>query len=491
MILFEVVVVILTIWYIRKCRFREKVKWVATVPGHPILGVALDLTDPTKTLDRMTEYLTKYNGMCYTEFMLCPTLVVSDLSFLKWFLTSNIPIHKGDIYAVLKNWLGGGLLISGGEEWRNSRKILTPAFHFTILEQFIEVFEDATQVLGDVLSAEVTSKGVVDIYPYLTRYTLDVICQTSMGVKLNIQQQSHSDYINAVAEMGKIIVERAFNPLKVYDFTYIFTSDYWKEKQYVKLLHQVSNSIIEQRRQALEDQKFPEREGGKKKMAFLDHLLQYRDEQGKPLSDAFIRHEVDTVMFAGHDTTAVALAFALYLLAKHPEVQAKARAEAREIVEGREKLTIKDIQNLNYLDLVVKETLRLYPSVPFYSRALKEDMVYQEGKILPKGLVVLIVAYTVNRNPAVYQNPDQFIPTRFLDKEPVPFSLLSFSAGPRNCIGQKFALLELKVALSKLLLRFEFVIPDSDASEPVVEAVTVLKPKNGIRIKLNKLGSSN
>lgn len=118
-----------------------------------------------------------------------------------------------------------------------------------------------------------------------------------------------------------------------------------------------------------------------------------------------------------------------------------------------------------------------------------------------------MVAYAVNRNPSVYQNPDQFIPTRFLEKEVVPFSLLSFSAGPRNCIGtncasttdqtvlrnceilgQKFALLELKVALAKLLLQFEVLSSGSDDSEPVVEAVTVLKPKNGIRIKLRKLG---
>lgn len=119
-----------------------------------------------------------------------------------------------------------------------------------------------------------------------------------MGVKLNIQHQSHSDYIDAVAEMGKIIVERAFNPLKIFDFTYVFTSDYWRERKYVKLMHQVSNSVIEQRRKALDDQKIPEGEGRKKKMAFLDHLLRYRDEQGQPLSDDFIRHEVDTIMFA-------------------------------------------------------------------------------------------------------------------------------------------------------------------------------------------------
>lgn len=124
-----------------------------------------------------------------------------------------------------------------------------------------------------------------------------------MGVDLNVQKDHQSEYTNAVAGMCKIVVERAFNPLKMFEITYHLSSDYRKEKKYVELLHAVSDRVIETRKKEIANQmQAQEAEhdaiGTKRKLAFLDLLLQYRDENGQPLSQSFIRHEVDTFMFA-------------------------------------------------------------------------------------------------------------------------------------------------------------------------------------------------
>lgn len=118
-----------------------------------------------------------------------------------------------------------------------------------------------------------------------------------MGVQLKIQDQKNTDYINAVAGMGQLIMERTFNPFKTFDFIYKLTADYRQEMKYVKLLHEVSEGVINKRKKEIEAER-EEDEGRKRKMAFLDLLLKYRDENGQPLSQDFIRHEVDTFMFA-------------------------------------------------------------------------------------------------------------------------------------------------------------------------------------------------
>lgn len=256
-----------------------------------------------------------------------------------------------------------------------------------------------------------------------------------------------------------------------------------EKKEAVKILHGETMKTIAIRRKKLEEEgihNMTDAEkvddiGTKRRLAFLDILL-IAQMEGADLSDTDIREEVDTFMFEGHDTTSSAIGFALYLLSKHPEVQTKAFEEAS-LMEGREK------EPMKYLEAVIKETLRLYPSVPFYSRLIYEDYKIRD-LVLPKGTAISVLTYMVHRDKKYYPDAEVFNPDRFLSPDLHPFQFVAFSAGPRNCIGQKFAMLELKSSLSKILRSFE-ILP-VQGFEPILLAELVMKSGNGIQVRLKK-----
>lgn len=257
-----------------------------------------------------------------------------------------------------------------------------------------------------------------------------------MGVSINAQSNADSEYVQAVKTISMVLHKRMFNILYRFDLTYMLTPLARAEKKALNVLHQFTEKIIVQRREELiregssqESSNDDADVGAKRKMAFLDILLQSTVDE-RPLSNLDIREEVDTFMFEGHDTTSSAIAFALSLLSKNPDVQQRAFEEASEL-EGREK------ESMPYLEAVIKETLRIYPSVPFFSRKVLEDL--EVGKLtVPKGASISCLIYMLHRDPKNFPDPERFDPDRFLvnEKQMHPFAFAAFSAGPRNCIGK-------------------------------------------------------
>jgi cytochrome P450 family 4 len=386
-------------------------------------------------------------------------------------------------------WLGTGLLTSEGIKWKKHRRIITPTFHFKILEQFINSFDAAGDVMVEKLKKHLGCLSV-DIYPFVTLCALDIICETAMGTTINAQRNEESEYVQSVKEMGRIIIERALVPHKNNEFLFRFTKDYQIQKKALNILHEYTNNVINKRREELlKEYSSKQREnsvdmGIKKKMAFLDLLLQATVDD-RPLTNEEIREEVDTFMFEGHDTTASGISFALYSLANNPEAQEKAYEEQVALF-GKEKnptVTYGDLQEMKYLELVIKEALRLYPSVPFYARETNQEVEFGGTKI-PKGVNITIFAYGIHRDPKYFPDPEKFDPSRFetIDGK-LPYAYIPFSAGPRNCIGQKFAMLELKSTISKVIRNFKLA-PASPHHSLKLVAETVLKSDNGVRLAL-------
>lgn len=273
------------------------------------------------------------------------------------------------------------------------------------------------------------------------------------------------------------------------EFIYQFTEMHRNEKECLKVLHGFTERVIEARRDALmseEKSKGIRELGFRPKMALLDFLLQATIE-GKPLTNEDIREEVDTFMFEGHDTTTSGISFCLFNIAKHPEVQQKVLEEIQEKIGSDEAaLTTQQLSSLHYLELVIKESLRLYPSVPFYGRRLTEDTTIA-GYTFPEGCNLLISAYLMGRNSDVFPNPTQFDPTRF-DVETTcekvnPYAYVPFSAGPRNCIGQKFAMFEMKSIVCKIVRNFELSVNNENIE---VFSDLVLKSTTGVMLKVKK-----
>ncbi|XP_065158647.1 cytochrome P450 4c3-like [Atheta coriaria] len=324
--------------------------------------------------------------------------------------------------------------------------------------------------------------------------TLDIINETAMGISVNAQLNANTDYVNAIKVLTHIVTERGIKIYKHFDLLYFFTKDYRIEKKCLKIVHNYSLSVIESRRKELqknsESNSFNpnaiDEFGRRKRIAFLDLLLQSTID-GQPLTDEDIREEVDTFMFEGHDTTASGISFWLHLISKHPEIQEKLILEQQNIFgdDPFRPTTLSDLQNMNYMEMTIKETLRLYPSVPMMLRDCIQDIKFRD-MTFKKGTQLLIFPFYLHRRPDIFPDPEKFIPERFqaenINKRHA-FSYLAFSAGSRNCIGQKFAMLEMKCILGKILRNFE-IHPSYPAHEVKIQADIIIASKNGYRIQL-------
>ncbi|KAB7505400.1 putative cytochrome P450 [Armadillidium nasatum] len=273
-----------------------------------------------------------------------------------------------------------------------------------------------------------------------------------MGRSINAQDNPQSEYVKAIHDMGRIIMVRFARPWLQFEFLYKRTQWGRLEKKSLEILHKFSLDTIKQRKmeyKRLKSQKIGKEEtsisGKKKRQAFLDLLIEY-SEENEFLTEENIREEVDTFMFEGHDTTAAGINWAIYLIGRHPEIQEKVYREL-ELIFGRSErpASSADIREMKYLECCIKESLRLIPSVPFFARNLTEDMI------------IAVILYALHRDPKHFPDPLKFQPERFLPENSMkrnPYAYVPFSAGPRNCIGQKFALLEEKVVLSSLFRKF-------------------------------------
>ncbi|XP_054238799.1 cytochrome P450 4V2 [Indicator indicator] len=424
-----------------------------------------------------------------------PFIVLYHPDGVEAILNSSKHIEKSYLYKFLHPWLGTGLLTSTGDKWRTRRKMITPTFHFSILTDFLEVMNEQGSILVEKLEKRVDQEPF-DIFRDITLCALDIICETAMGRNVDAQKNKDSEYVSAVYRMSDLIHARQKAPWLWPDFLYTKFKEGKDHEKSLKILHDFTDTVIAEKSAERLNTKGTkhnadgnsEESGTKKRKAFLDMLLDATDDEGNKLSPTDIREEVDTFMFEGHDTTAAAMNWALYLLGHNPEVQKKVHRELDEVFGNTERpITMDDLRNLRYLDCVVKEVLRLYPSVPIFARTLREDCCIS-GYEVPKGVNVIVLTYALHREPEIFPDPEEFRPERFFpenSKGRHPYAYVPFSAGPRNCIGQRFAQMEEKTLLALILRRF-WVESNQKPEDLGLAGELILRPNNGIWVKLKR-----
>lgn len=406
------------------------------------------------------------------------------------------------MYDMLEYWLGKGLLLANGNKWYRNRHLLTPAFHFDILKPYVYVYNECTDILLSKWEAIAKEGQDVQVYSAISELSLDIILRCAFSYQSGCQEKQIKDpYVLAVGELCDLSAHRAVSLLlSISDFLYFYcTPQGWKYRRAAKIVHEQAEKIINERRQSLglndntvkrqQSEIFSMAKAAHKYLDFLDVLLTAKDEEGCGLTDLEIRNEVDTFMFEGHDTTANAITWTLYLLAKHPEHQEKCREEVRNILRGRDHLEYDDLANLKYTQMCIKESMRIYPPVFRVFRKLHEDTVL-DGHSLPKGTLVNIGIIDIHRNPSVWDKPMEFNPLRFHpdnDDNRSPFSYIPFSAGPRNCIGQNFALNEERVVISSILNRFSLSLVNND--EVKANMIVLLRPNDDVKLHIKLLES--
>uniref|UniRef100_A0A8W4FA37 Cytochrome P450 family 4 subfamily F member 52 n=1 Tax=Sus scrofa TaxID=9823 RepID=A0A8W4FA37_PIG len=390
---------------------------------------------------------------------------------------------------------GDGLLLSAGDKWSSHRRMLTPAFHFNILKPYMKIFNDSVNVMHAKWQRLVTEgHNRLDMFEHISLMTLDSLQKCVFSFDSNCQEKP-SEYIAAILELSALVAKRHQQIFLHLDFLYYLTPDGWRFHKACRLVHDFTDAVIQERRNTLPTEgidDFLKAKAKAKTLDIIDVLLLTKDEDGKGLSDEDIRAEADTFMFEGHDTTASGLSWVLYNLAKHPEYQERCRQEVHELLRDREPKEIEwdDLAQLPFLTMCIKESLRLHPPVTVISHRCTQDIVLPDGRIIPKGVICLISIFGTHHNPLVWQDPEVYDPFRFDPeniKERSPLAFIPFSAGPRNCIGQTFAMTEMKVVLALTLLRFR-VLPVEE--EPRRKPELILRAEGGLWLRVEPLSAS-
>lgn len=481
--------------YFRKWKIMRPIPGVG--PNYPLVGDALMLKPNSAAFfQQIIEFTETLRHLPLIKLWIGPNpiLLLYHAETVEPILSTSKHMDKSFLYRFLHPWLGLGLLTSTGEKWRSRRKMITPSFHFAILSEFLEVMNEQSKILVEKLNSR-AGTGSFNCFMDITLCALDIICETAMGRKIQAQSNSESEYIKAIYEMSELIQRRQTMPWLWPDFVFNHIKSGKKHNKNLKILHSFTDQTILERAQELKNAKA--NVGGnetakamitKKRSAFLDMLLKATDEAGNTLSYRDIREEVDTFMFEGHDTTAAAMNWSLFLLGSHPEVQKTVQKEIDDIFGQSDRpVTMDDIKKLRYLEAVIKEALRIFPSVPLFARTLTEDCKIR-GYDVPKGVNILILPFSLHRDPEYFPEPEKFKPERFLPENSSgrnPYAYIPFSAGLRNCIGQRFALMEEKVVLSAILRNFN-VKATQNYKDITLLGELILRPEEGIWIELEK-----
>ncbi|XP_046449158.1 cytochrome P450 4c3-like isoform X2 [Daphnia pulex] len=498
-----VLAVLLVVYYLMWSQSRN-VRLVNALPGPdflPFLGNFLDLNVDLDEFLKLVhfDWVKKYGPIYRAWGGFRPVAILSSPELMEPILVSQKLITKATEYSYLSPWLGNCMFLTTGARWKNRRRLLTPAFHFQILNSFVDVFNEKSDDCARQLNRaiDIHRDAEFDVFPIMTQCALDIICETSMGRQTRSEEEK-AIYVKNLHRIGQIVMERGIRPWLTFDWIYQFSTLGRENQRCVTALHAFTNQVIKDRREALKREAKTSQDNNNvqeekcdapKRLAFLDLLIK-ASETNADFNDDDIREEVDTVMFAGHDTTASAMTWFLYCIAKHPEHQQMVMEEVDQVFGGdaERPCSTQDAAQLKYLECCIKETLRLYPSVPAVMRSLTEDIDIG-GYTLPAGVSVALMIYGMHHSPLVYPDPEAFKPERFLPENCVgrhPYAFIPFSAGPRNCIGQKYGILEIKIVLANLMRQFRFAV--ADMSQPMLtpSSEVVLKPKHGVPLIVSK-----
>ncbi len=365
-------------------------------------------------------------------------------------------------YALLRRIFGNGLLTSEGEFWLRQRRIAQPAFH----KERIAGFAKEMVALTEALTHTWSRGDSVELHQAMMGLTLQIVGQTLLSSEVVGQERAIEQ---ALSEMIEQTVWRLGRPwILPPPFPTPSNRRFARAKN---TLDKVVTDIIAARRR-----------GGKAQGDLLDMLLAARDpDTGEQMTDAQLKDEVVTLFVAGHETVANALTWTLSLLLSHPEHEERARDEVRRVL-GDRAASAEDLVHLPWLGAIAKEGLRLYPPIWLIVRVAQEDVQLGELRI-PRGGFIFFAPWLLHRRPQDWPNPEDFRPERWLQNDkPAKGAYVPFISGPRKCIGDAYAMMEMTMVMATLLQRARFERTTNAPLEPL--PLLTLRPRGEFRVRV-------
>ena len=446
-----------------------------TAEGETFIGSARDFAnDP---LNFFEKYVPKFGEIFQLKSIFFRfiseferVVIVSNPDMVKHIMQDNNRNYiKSYGYRVLKVLLGEGLLTSEGDFWRKQRKLIQPGFHKERLSSFVQIYADLGQELVDKWN-QVEDGADVDVSKDFMVTTLNIVSRSMFSTDVADAMEvvnREFDYAN------ERLIERIKNP---------FPMPLWmplpntvREKNSYESIKNVVAEIIEKRRGS--NQQYND---------LLAMLMEIEDaDTGEKMSNQQIQDEVITIFLAGHETTAVALTWLAHCLDENPEVVEGLLEEEKKVLNGRVP-TIDDLRSLEYTRMVIDETLRLYPPAWIIGRhSLGSDKLGEYD--IPKDTNCLIPVYYIHRDPKHWDEPLKFKPERFSKKNSKgrhKFVYFPFGGGPRLCIGNNFALMEMQVIVPMIVRAFK--LKKAKGFEFKKDPLITMRPSPHMKMKIDK-----
>ncbi|HEY9666914.1 MAG TPA: cytochrome P450 [Coleofasciculaceae cyanobacterium] len=417
-----------------------------------------------RPLDYLDNYAQRYGDIFKIGGETSPPFVyVSNPEAIQEIFTADpeqFDIGRGN--GILRFMLGdNSLILLDGEYHERQRKLLMPPFHGDRLRTYSQLICDVTEKV----TQEWTPGKPFLVRPYTQEITLRVILQAVFGLDQGPRYQQLRQLLSSMLEtMGTPLassvlffgwLRKDWGPLSPWG-------------RFLRIKQQVKQLIYDEIRERRESGDFSGSD-------ILTLMMSARDEEGQPMMDEELHDELMTLLIAGHETTASALVWALYWVHYLPEVHDKLLHELNTLGDAADPM---NIARLPYLHAIYQETLRIYPVVPSaFVRVLRSPMELV-GYQFPAGTALLCSSYLTHQRPDIYPEPQRFKPERFLEKQYSPYEYFPFGGGNRRCLGAALAQLEIKLALTTIVSRFELALSDNRPIKPVRRGLTFAPPGN-------------
>jgi cytochrome P450 len=414
----------------------------------------------------------QYGDIVRIRILFWPAYLVNHPDGVKRVLQENQRNYHKDLYPykILKPLLGQGLVTNDGESWLQQRRLMQPAFHRKRLAVFGTLMTGATVTMLDQWQRFAERDQPLDVAAEMLRLTLRIAGQALFNIDLSDETLSVGQAVATVNKLLSEYLSAPFPPLT------IPTPRSRRLLAARRTLDQVVHDVITQRRQQNTDTG-----------DLLSMLLLARDEEtGQWMNDQQVRDEVMTLLIAGHETVATALTWTWYLLSQHPEVERRLHNELDEVLGGHLP-TVDHLARLSYTRMVTEEVLRLYPPAWIFGRkAIADDEI--GGYIIPANSTIVLSPYMTHRHPAVWEHPEVFDPERFAPERSAGrphYAYFPFGGGPRMCIGNNFALMEMQLILATVAQRYRLHLFPDYPVEP--EALLSLRLRYGLPMMLHRI----
>ncbi|XP_055545981.1 cytochrome P450 4c21-like isoform X1 [Wyeomyia smithii] len=470
-----------------KIRYRFAEKIPAVEPLVPFFGNGLDFFQ--KNAVEIWESLSRpffddEKRIFKLSFGPIVILCINHPDLFQKVIMESASMEKPYVYNFLR--VERGLLLGQYDLWKVHRKVLNPTFNSRILNSFIPIFTDCVDKMIKSIEKQWKPGQALNIIEFTSPCTLSMICRTSLGGKV-LEREGTQEFVVGLEAILRNVGLRMFNANLHPDIVYRFTRFYRYEMEARKFCYAFTDKIIHEKR--AEFAKLQNKndsnnnpngspKGGnkqvnkvepeeveddmlsyKKPQIFIDQLMTTPLPDGKMFTHEEITDHIYTMIAAGNETSATQAAHTALLLAMHPEIQERAMVELREVFPTRESgYNPEVLKQLVYMDRIIKESQRLAPVAAVFGRQTLSDLQLDEF-VIPKGNIFILNIFALHRRKEFWgEDAEEFNPDRFLPEETKkrhPFAYLPFSAGPRGCIGSRYATMSLKTIISELLRNYK------------------------------------